>query len=101
MPSAQRTDESRGTMIVESSSSSAIAPAWTGPAPPAATSGSSRGSYPRWIETFFVPAAMFRSITSAIAAAASTAPRPSGPAMRRSTASRARSGESCIRPPRK
>ena len=90
IPSAQSTDERRGTTIVESSSSSAIAPAWTAPgaagdderqlARVVARAGSRRSS---------CRAAMLRSITSTIAAAASTAPRPSGPAMRRSIASRA------------
>ena len=47
IPAAQKIDDSRGTTSSATSSSAAIAAACTGPAPPATTTGKSRGSRPR------------------------------------------------------
>ena len=50
-PSAESTPAASGTSTVSMPSSSASAQAWSGPAPPNATSAKSRGSWPRSTET--------------------------------------------------
>ena len=58
MPAAQKIDDSRGTSSAPTSSSRAIAAACSGPAPPATTSGKSRGSRPRRTLTSRTPVAI-------------------------------------------
>ena len=98
---AQKTEASRGTMMRLMPSSRAIIAAWIAPAPPAQISGHSRGSWPRSTEISRIADAMLTFITRYIPAAAATTSSPSGSAMSRSTAARAASTSSFIRPPAK
>ena len=82
------------------SSSSARRQAWSGPAPPKATSANRRGSWPRPTDTVRMPRAIELSMISTMPAAASSTPRPRGRATRASMAARAAPTSSGSSPPR-
>ena len=73
----------------------------SGPAPPATTSGNSRGSLPRSMVTSRTPCAMLVQATRYMPAAAASTVMPSGAAMFLAMASRAVFASSLMRPPAK
>ena len=101
MPAAQKMEDSRGTRISGMERASAIMQAWLGPAPPAVTSGKSRGSYPAFTAISRTAAAMPTLMTSYMPAAASMTLKPMGAAIFSSTALVAFSSDSFMRPPAK
>ena len=78
-PRAESTPEASGAITRRMPSSSAIWAACSGPAPPNATSASSRGSMPRSIVTTRTAWAISAAATRAMPAAASSVLRPSSP----------------------
>src|ERR1700720_3822092 len=72
--------------------SRAMRPAWSGPAPPKASSTKSRRSCPRMVEIALIASSIFTSMMRATPSAASTTPIPSGRATLLSTARYAAAG---------
>lgn len=100
IPQAEKTPGDGGTITVGMLISLAIAEAWIGPAPPKATRANSRGSYPRLTVIDWRSPDMFVLTILTIPRAASSTLRSKYSAIRL-TASRAKSGEISISPPRK